>query len=378
MKNKRIVYLSTHPFDNRAAFSGTNRRIFDALCEIEGYETIYYQAKPNSFLRFVVRSIGFIYRFFTHKNFQSGLEERYFKSICARTLRYLKKNSCDVIVTWQICFGGVFEHYQGKKIFFSDSTYHRIVPYYRWVVSEGQFARVDEYQALLLKHCDQFWCFSSYFVSDAVDYYGIVKDKISPFRFFPTTTGEFKITKKESAALKLLLVGTNYVDKGVSIAIDAVRCLNERYGIVARLDVVGVEAMGTENNEYVTFHGRVDQFSKAEAFGAYFSNADIFILPTHHECAGIVFVEAASFGLPSVSYQTGGVPDYVEDGVSGYLLPEGSASEAFADVIAKRLGTYEQRAQISVSARNFYERALSRQVFLDDAKLHLGKLFDKI
>ena len=378
MKNRKILYLSTHPFKNLGAFSGTNRRIFDALCAVDGYEVAYYQATPNPMLKFFIRSIGYIYRFFTHKSFQTGLEERYFKSICARTLRHLKKNPCDIIVTWQLCFGGAFERYVGKRVFFADSTYHRIVPYYRWIVTDKQFSRVDRSQALLLKNCEQFWCFSSGFVSDAIDYYGIQKKKISLFRFFPTTVGDFSPGIKRSQVLRLLLVGTNYVDKGVPIAINAVYCLNEQYGIQAHLDVVGVNAQGGEDSQFVTFHGRVDQFKDPDAFAAYFSNADIFILPTHHECAGIVFAEAASFGLPSVSYRTGGVPDYVEDDVSGYLLPEGSSPEEFAKLIAEQLGTQEQRNCIGLSARAFYERALSKSVFIKAAKLHLDKLFDKI
>ena len=378
MKNKKLLYLSTHPFESRGAFSGTNRRIYDALCEIKGYTTLYYQAKPNPLLKLFIRTIGYIYRSFTHDSFQTGLEERYHKSICARTLRYLKKNPCDAVIAWQICFGGVFEHYDGGKVFFADSTYHRIVPYYRWVVSKKQFARVDRSQALLLKHCDQFWCFSSYFVSDAVGYYGVLKDKISLFHFFPTTDGCFSSKEKNPSILNLLLVGTNYADKGVPIAIDVVRILNEKHCLAAHLDVVGVEALGTEDRSLVTFHGRVDQFENPGLFAGYFTRADIFILPTHHECAGIVFAEAASFGLPSVSYQTGGVPDYVEHGVSGYLLPEGSSPTAFADLIASRLSTYEQRKKMSISSRFFYERVLSKRVFLGCAKLHLDKLFDKI
>ncbi len=378
METKKIVYLSTHPFENIGAFSGTNRRIFDALCEIDGYETTYYRATPNPLLRFLVRATGYVYRFFTHKSFQTGLEERYFKSICARTLRFLRKHPCDVIVTWQICFGGVFEQFAGKKVFFADSTYHRIVPYYQWIVSKKQFSRVDKSQALLLKHCNQFWCFSSHFIPDAVEYYGMSKEKIHLFRFFPTTQSGHTNKTDQPRTLDLLLVGTNYVDKGVPIAIETVRLLKTKHGMDAHLDVVGVSALGTEDSRLATFHGRVDQFHDPSSFAAFYRSADIFILPTHHECAGIVFAEAASFGLPSVSYRTGGVPDYVEEGVSGYLLPEGSSAEEFADLIVSKLGSRKQRQTIGSSALAFYERMLSKPAFLVSAKLHLDELFDKM
>src|SRR5262249_14198090 len=53
------------------------------------------------------------------------------------------------------------------------------------------------------------------------------------------------------------------------------------------------------------------------------SEADIFVFPSFQECLPLVILEAMSAGLPVVATAQGGVPDLVEDGRSGYLVPVG-------------------------------------------------------
>lgn len=48
---------------------------------------------------------------------------------------------------------------------------------------------------------------------------------------------------------------------------------------------------------------------------------DIFALATRREAAGIVFVEAGAAGLPTVGTRVDGVPEMIQDGVSGTLVP---------------------------------------------------------
>jgi hypothetical protein len=61
------------------------------------------------------------------------------------------------------------------------------------------------------------------------------------------------------------------------------------------------------------------------------------LLPTKSECAGISFVEASAYGLPSFTHQTGGIPDYISNGINGYMLPLGSSSEDFGRKIKECL-----------------------------------------
>jgi len=73
---------------------------------------------------------------------------------------------------------------------------------------------------------------------------------------------------------------------------------------------------------------------------------DIFVLPSLNEGMGRVLVEAMAAGLPIVASRVGGIPDLVEDGKNGLLVPPADASaleSAISDLLAdkknrKRMG----------------------------------------
>ncbi len=64
------------------------------------------------------------------------------------------------------------------------------------------------------------------------------------------------------------------------------------------------------------------------------ANCDIFALSSDWEGLGIVLIEAMAAGKPVVATKVGGVPEIVEDGVTGILVPPRD-SNAFADALLR-------------------------------------------
>ncbi len=58
-----------------------------------------------------------------------------------------------------------------------------------------------------------------------------------------------------------------------------------------------------------------------EDLDAVYACGDVFALPSHAESFGLVFVEAALHGLPSVATNVGGIPEAVLSGETGLLVP---------------------------------------------------------
>jgi phosphatidyl-myo-inositol dimannoside synthase len=62
-----------------------------------------------------------------------------------------------------------------------------------------------------------------------------------------------------------------------------------------------------------------------EQLFACYASCDIFALPSRGEGFGLVFLEAMVCGKPVIGGAHGGIPDIVEDGVTGLLVPHGDA-----------------------------------------------------
>ena len=97
------------------------------------------------------------------------------------------------------------------------------------------------------------------------------------------------------------------------------------------------------------------KLSEPDLADAYFG-ADVHVFPVRDlpgdpEGFGMVAVEAAAHGLPTVAYATGGVVDAVAEGVSGRLVPPGDGA-AFAQAVVEMLA----RPPEAKLVRQFAER----------------------
>jgi glycosyltransferase involved in cell wall biosynthesis len=84
--------------------------------------------------------------------------------------------------------------------------------------------------------------------------------------------------------------------------------------------------------------------------------ADVFVLPSLHEGLGIAAMEAMAAGLPVVASKVGGLPEIVDDGDTGLLVPPGDAA-AFATALRRIAGDPAWAQQL---AQRGHARALAR------------------
>jgi len=128
------------------------------------------------------------------------------------------------------------------------------------------------------------------------------------------------------------------------------------------LEIVGggadqgvLQALATELGvaDDVRFLGPLPRAAVAERYRA----ADLFTLPSSAEAFGNVFAEALASGLPIVGSATGGIPDLVEHGSNGLLVPSGDV-QALAGAIRYLANDPELRAEIALRNRAKAEATL--------------------
>ena len=93
-----------------------------------------------------------------------------------------------------------------------------------------------------------------------------------------------------------------------------------------------------------------------ETIADLYVQATVFVMPSWFESFGISVIEAMAFGIPVVATTAGALPEVVEDGVTGLLVPPGD-SGALATAITRLLNDAPLRARLGAAGR---ERVLAR------------------
>jgi glycosyltransferase involved in cell wall biosynthesis len=101
--------------------------------------------------------------------------------------------------------------------------------------------------------------------------------------------------------------------------------------------------------------GRVRFLGRIPSTQDLYSAADIFVLPSYLEGFGLVYVEAAFHGVPSIGTTVGGVPEAIRDGETGLLIAPGNVNE-LATAIARLQTDPALRMRLGQTAR---QRAMS-------------------
>ncbi len=98
--------------------------------------------------------------------------------------------------------------------------------------------------------------------------------------------------------------------------------------------------------DHVAFAGYQSQDAVARAL----LESDLLLLPSFAEGLPVVLMEAMAAGLPVLTTRIAGVPELVEDGISGILVPPGDV-DALADGLRKLLADANLRHRMGQAGR---------------------------
>ncbi len=84
----------------------------------------------------------------------------------------------------------------------------------------------------------------------------------------------------------------------------------------------------------------------------YYSAAEVLVMPSHYESFGMVALEAMACGTPVVASQVGGLAFLVQDGQTGYVVPDNDP-QALADRLAQLICQPELRQKLGQQAATY-------------------------
>ena len=180
-------------------------------------------------------------------------------------------------------------------------------------------------------------------------------------------TDNFEIKKnKEDHTLNIgFLGGLGNSNKGLDILIKAASRL-ERKDFILHIGGKGIllekyKAMAKESGieNYCRFYGEILR----KDISRFYSELDIFILPSRYETFGIVLIEAMACGIPVIATKCGGPQDIVTPS-TGMLIEKDDPvklAEAISDISAK-LDTYNKTEIRRYAEETFGQAAFIRKM----------------
>jgi N-acetyl-alpha-D-glucosaminyl L-malate synthase BshA len=138
--------------------------------------------------------------------------------------------------------------------------------------------------------------------------------------------------------------------KRVDVALDVFRAIRRR--VRARFVLIGDGPVRTEIERRAADAGlaaEVTFVGEQHDLVPWLSVADLFLLPSAQESFGLAALEAMACEVPVVASRVGGLPEIIEDGVSGFLCPPDDVEMMAAKGIAV-LADPARRASIGHAA----------------------------
>jgi glycosyltransferase involved in cell wall biosynthesis len=132
-------------------------------------------------------------------------------------------------------------------------------------------------------------------------------------------------SRRDEGPVRFLFVGGLEPHKGIGVALEAFR---RAPAARASLDIAGAGTMAdpcraaARRDPRIRFHGFVTGEEKERLLGS----ADALLFPSLcWEAAGLVMLEAFAHGVPVIASRTGGIPEFIEEGRTGFLVTPGDA-----------------------------------------------------
>ena len=276
---------------------------------------------------------------------------------------YIREHGCDADVVLQI--GATFEAPRDlnvPKALFCDSNIELSRSGVSGfseaaVLSEREIAGVRARETSVYAQASVIFTMSEMLRRSFMKDFGLPAERMVTIRCGPNFDAAGIETERRGDATHptILFIGRDPVRKGADLMLSAFKLVRKRIPD-ARLVMVGPPQNGSVPEGVVlTGYLSRDTPGGSSAMNAAYSSSHVFCLPTRFDPFGTSFVEAMVHGLPCVGPDAWAVPEIIEHGRTGLLVPPEDPA-AIADALIAVLSDDDLRERMGRAAR---ERALA-------------------
>lgn len=192
--------------------------------------------------------------------------------------------------------------------------------------------------------------------------------------------------KQSKEKIQVLYLSNLVITKGFLTIIHAIPKVVSRFKNITfafagewdkGVDKEGIMTFIKDSNiqSYIDFKGRVIGKEKELLL----CESDIFVFPTFYplETFGIVNLEAMQAGLPIVTTGRGAIPEVVDDGINGFIVPE-KDSDAIAEKIIELCKNQELRAEMCMNNIAKFHSTYTKEKYADRMVAAFETLYKEI
>ena len=359
----KIGYITKQNPLDRKAYSGTHFYMYKALQN--GFDAVVPFGPVDSKYKIIPKVKGRLLRLFSGKiykyQYDIGLAKRMASIIDQKIVRHKP----DVLLA--SLMNPEMAYLKSKKPLYltTDATFNLLNDVYSShsnlhpkSVKEAKFLEQKAFEKATKLILPLNWLADS-----AMKDYGVPSNKIEVIPYganldtgiLESELNEVIESRRQSSKISLLFVGVRWEEKGGPFAVEVLRSLLKK-GADAELKIVGCEPQIPNKPDEINVIGFLDKETPEgrERLHQLYKEAAFFIMPTKAECVGMSFIEAASYGLPAIGTETGGVPEAVIDGETGLISKPLHTPDNVAGWIISVFKREERYKELSQSAYGRY------------------------
>jgi glycosyltransferase involved in cell wall biosynthesis/GT2 family glycosyltransferase len=224
---------------------------------------------------------------------------------------------------------------------------------------------------------DRVYASTNAILNDVRAAYCVLPEQLAPVALIPFGLPDYvsASSPRDAGRLVITFVGRLERRKGIDLLLNALPA------IMTEFETADVRIVGEDFRDPLVGKTFVQQFAERHAgeswFGrvkfvgyvdeeglrSEFEQCDVFVAPSRYESFGLIYLEAMRAGKPCVAIRAGGVPEVVEDGVTGRLVEP--SEHAIARALAELLRDSKLRKAMGDAGRKRFEEKFSLRAFAE-------------
>jgi glycosyltransferase involved in cell wall biosynthesis len=362
MHKPKILFLSADDPLDRKSWSGIQYKMFQ---ELSGYfEVIPSGPIPANWKIILIKIFARIGRLVFGKNYNTNhskiigkshirqiapLLQRQYDAIFASTAsRELSQLTTDIPVVMS-----------------ADGTFDLGKDYYPVFSNLFSFSskESDAVEQAAIDKADEIIYSSEWAATSAIEKYKANKAKVHVVQYGANIDAIDNKPKPQwhNQCFNILFLAAEWERKGGPIVYETYLLIKEA-GYHVKLTICGCKPHLQQKDgiEIIPFLNKNEK-KDLDSFTELMHHSHILFIPTRADCTPIAFSEAAGFGIPVITTDTGGISSIVKNGVNGYCLAYDATPAQYAEAIINIIQNENLYNTLSVNNRRMYEEKLNWQ-----------------